>query len=151
MSKSRRDLVAPERIAHGPWWLGSPQRVSDRRLSRTHGREPGCFAVLVARCPASVPNTPSPSRRRRADRSRKTRHPSSGWRARRGTKKGRAVYSRRKAIVEPVFGQIGTVQDGRRVLIRGKPAARAQWRLECAIHNLLKLYRAGGLTLLNTN
>jgi transposase/IS5 family transposase len=66
------------------------------------------------------------------------------------TKKGRAIYSRRKAIVEPVFGQIGTVQDGRRVLIRGKPAARAQWRLECAIHNLLKLHRAGGLLLLNT-
>jgi len=67
------------------------------------------------------------------------------------TKKGRKVYSRRKAIVEPVFGQIGTVQDGRRVLIRGKPAARAQWRLECAIHNLLKLHRAGGLALLNTS
>jgi transposase len=67
------------------------------------------------------------------------------------TKKGRKVYSRRKAIVEPVFGQIGTVQDGRRVLIRGKPAARAQWRLECAIHNLLKLHRAGGLAILNTS
>ena len=67
------------------------------------------------------------------------------------TKKGRAIYSRRKAIVEPVFGQIGTVQDGRRVLIRGKPAARAQWRLECAIHNLLKLHRAGGLAILNTS
>ena len=35
------------------------------------------------------------------------------------TKKGRAIYSRRKAIVEPVFGQIGTVQDGRRVRVRG--------------------------------
>jgi transposase len=67
------------------------------------------------------------------------------------TKKGRKIYSRRKAIVEPVFGQIGTVQDGRRVLIRGKPAARAQWRLECAIHNLLKLHRAGGLAILNTS
>jgi hypothetical protein len=67
------------------------------------------------------------------------------------TKKGRKIYSRRKAIVEPVFGQIGTVQDGRRVLIRGKAAARAQWRLECAIHNLLKLHRAGGLAILNTN
>jgi Transposase DDE domain len=55
------------------------------------------------------------------------------------TKTGREIYSRRKAIVEPVFGQIGTVQDGRRVLIRGKPAARAQWRFECTIHNLLKL------------
>lgn len=67
------------------------------------------------------------------------------------TKKGAEVYRRRKAIVEPVFGQIGTVQDGQRVLIRGKPAARAQWRFECMIHNLLKLHRAGGLALLNTS
>ena len=67
------------------------------------------------------------------------------------TKKGRKVYSRRKAIVEPVFGQIGTVQDGRQVLIRGKTAARAQWRFECAIHNLLKLHRAGGPQVLNTS
>ena len=67
------------------------------------------------------------------------------------TKKGSKIYSRRKAIVEPVFGQIGTVQDGRRVLIRGKPAARAQWRFQCMIHNLLKLHRAGGLMLLNTS
>ena len=66
------------------------------------------------------------------------------------TKKGRAVYSRRKAIVEPVFGQIATVQDARQLLLRGKPAARAQWRFECAIHNLLKLHRNGGLALLNT-
>jgi Transposase DDE domain len=66
------------------------------------------------------------------------------------TKKGREIYSRRKTIVEPVFGQIGTVQDGRRVLIRGKPAARAQWRFHCAIHNLLKLHRAGSLVLPNT-
>jgi transposase len=64
------------------------------------------------------------------------------------TKKGRAVYSRRKAIVEPVFGQIDTVQDGRQLLLRGKQAARAQWRFHCAIHNLLKLHRAGGLDLI---
>ena len=67
------------------------------------------------------------------------------------TKKGRAIYARRKAIVEPVFGQIDTVQDGRRMLIRGQSAARAQWRFDCGIHNLLKLHRAGGLALLNTS
>lgn len=66
------------------------------------------------------------------------------------TETGRKIYARRKAIVEPVFGQIGTVQDGRKVLVRGKPAARAQWRFECAIHNLLKLHRAGGLAALRT-
>lgn len=64
------------------------------------------------------------------------------------TQKGRAVYSRRKTIVEPVFGQIDTVQNGRKLLLRGKQAARAQWRLTCAVHNLLKLHRAGGLGLI---
>src|SRR5581483_959749 len=61
------------------------------------------------------------------------------------TKNGRAVYARRKAIVEPVFGQIETVQNGRQLLVRGKQAARDQWRFHCGVHNLLKLHRAGGL------
>jgi len=64
------------------------------------------------------------------------------------TKTGRAIYSRRKTIVEPVFGQMDTVQSARQLLLRGKPAARAQWRFSCAIHNLLKLHRNGGLALL---
>lgn len=42
-----------------------------------------------------------------------------------------------------------TVQDGRQLLIRGNPAARAQWRFHCAVHNLLKLHRAGGLDLIS--
>jgi transposase len=64
------------------------------------------------------------------------------------TKKGRAVYAKRKTVVEPVFGQIQTVQNGRRLLLRSRNAARAQWRLHCGAHNLLKLHRAGGLALL---
>jgi Transposase DDE domain len=64
------------------------------------------------------------------------------------TNNGRATYARRKVIAEPVFGQMETVQDARRLLLRGKPAARAQWRFHCAIHNLLKLHRAGGLGLI---
>jgi transposase len=64
------------------------------------------------------------------------------------TKTGRGVYARRKAIVEPVFGQIDTVQGARKLLLRGKPAARAQWRFQCAIHNLLKLHRNGGLAII---
>jgi transposase len=64
------------------------------------------------------------------------------------TKKGRAVYARRKVIVEPVFGQMQTVQDAKRLLLRGEDAARAQWRFHCAVHNLLKFHRAGGLALI---
>jgi hypothetical protein len=65
------------------------------------------------------------------------------------TRKGRAVYARRKAIVEPVFGQMHTVQDARRLPLRGKQAAPAPMRFQCAIHNLLKLHRNGGLALLS--
>jgi transposase len=63
------------------------------------------------------------------------------------TERGRTAYAKRKAIVEPVFGQMETVQSARRLLLRGKAAARAQWRFHCAVHNLLKLHRAGGLGL----
>jgi transposase len=66
------------------------------------------------------------------------------------TKKGAAVYARRKTIVEPVFGQMDTVQDARQLMLRGKAAARAQWRFNCAVHNLLKLHRNGGLALIHT-
>jgi len=66
------------------------------------------------------------------------------------TKKGAAAYARRKTIVEPVFGQIDTVQDARQLLLRGTAAARAQWRFNCAVHNLLKLHRNGGLALIHT-
>lgn len=45
------------------------------------------------------------------------------------TKPGMAAYSRRKAIVEPVFGQIMTCQNGRQLLLRGEDGARGEWRL----------------------
>ena len=61
------------------------------------------------------------------------------------TNKGRAAYKQRKTIVEPVFGQLRTVQDAGRLLLRGEPAADLQWRFGCTIHNLLKLHRNGGL------
>ena len=55
------------------------------------------------------------------------------------TKKGKADYARRKAIVEPVFGQIATLQ-GKHVLLRGLNNARGEWNLIAACHNLRKLH-----------
>ena len=55
------------------------------------------------------------------------------------TDTGRAVYARRKAIVEPVFGQIHTRQ-GKRVLLRGLDQAQHEWNLLAACHNLMKLF-----------
>ena len=59
------------------------------------------------------------------------------------TEAGHAVYKMRKAIVEPVFGQIKDVLGFRRFSLRGKQNVRHEWRLVCAVSNLLKLYRAG--------
>nr|WP_093631652.1 IS1182 family transposase [Streptomyces sp. 3213.3] len=60
------------------------------------------------------------------------------------TRPGRAAYSRRKAIVEPVFGQIMTCQNGRQLLLRGEDGARSEWRLLAACHTLHKIFRHAG-------
>lgn len=56
---------------------------------------------------------------------------------------GKALYAARKAIVEPVFGQIKGVRGFRRFLLRGLAKVRGEWRLVCLTHNLLKLWRYG--------
>lgn len=61
-------------------------------------------------------------------------------------KPGHAAYSRRKAIVEPVFGQIMTCHNGRRLLLRGEDGARGEWRLLAACHNFRKIFRHSGST-----
>jgi transposase len=57
------------------------------------------------------------------------------------TKAGRAIYARRKTIVEPVFGQIKQARGFRQFLLRGVEKVRSEWALVCTTHNLLKLHR----------
>jgi hypothetical protein len=59
------------------------------------------------------------------------------------TEAGCTVYKMRKAIVEPVFGQIKEQRGFRRLSLRGKQNVLREWRLVCAASNLLKLFRAG--------
>src|SRR6266567_4254047 len=54
---------------------------------------------------------------------------------------GKACYAKRKETVEPVFGQIKDGRGARRFLRRGLPACKAEWKLLCGTHNLLKLWR----------
>jgi transposase len=60
------------------------------------------------------------------------------------TPEGKALYARRKVIVEPVFGQIKEARGFRRFLLRGLAHIRGEWRLVCLTHNLLKIWRYGG-------
>src|SRR5450755_689840 len=57
------------------------------------------------------------------------------------TKVGKAVYAARKAIVEPVFGQIKQARGFRQFLLRGIAKVRGEWALVCLTHNILKLHR----------
>ena len=59
------------------------------------------------------------------------------------TKAGRRHYARRKAIVEPVFGQIKEARGFRRFSLRGLEQVRAEWLLVAAVHNLGKLFTSG--------
>ena len=61
------------------------------------------------------------------------------------TKKGRATYARRKVIVEPVFGQMSTLQNGKQLLLRGLDGAKGEWLLLAACHNLRKLHGKVGM------
>ena len=56
------------------------------------------------------------------------------------TKAGKAVYAARKAIVEPVFGQIKQARGFRQFLLRGIEKVRGEWSLVCLTHNILKCY-----------
>lgn len=67
------------------------------------------------------------------------------------TKEGHATYARRKAIVEPVFGQMDTVQDAKHLLLRGETAAAQEWDFLAAGHNLLKVFRVVGVDVFITN
>jgi hypothetical protein len=57
------------------------------------------------------------------------------------TKAGAAVYAARKAIVEPVIGQIKQARGFRQFLLRGFEKVQGEWSLVCTTHNILKLYR----------
>jgi transposase len=55
------------------------------------------------------------------------------------TKAGRTDYARRKAIVEPAFGQVKVRQHAGHLRLRGLAGATGEWTLHAICHNLRKL------------
>lgn len=81
--------------------------------------------------PGPCPRGPLPITATRVDRMTRKLH----------TQAGAAVYAARKAIVEPVIGQIKQARGFRQFLLRGVEKVRGEWSLVCTTHNILKLYR----------
>jgi len=55
--------------------------------------------------------------------------------------RGRKTYKKRAPSIEPVFAQIKHNRGMRTISRRGLSAADSEWKLICATHNLLKVYR----------
>lgn len=82
------------------------------------------------------------SGRKRTDVDTEPKHPAVAAMAKRlATPPGRALYGRRAAMIEPVFGQIKQ-RLGAWLNYRGLDAVTAEWTLACTSHNLLKYWRA---------
>jgi len=62
------------------------------------------------------------------------------------TDRGKRVYKKRSASVEPVFAQLKHNRKMRRFSRRGLEAANHEWQLMTATHNLLKLWRMSPAT-----
>jgi hypothetical protein len=58
------------------------------------------------------------------------------------TKKGRADHARRKAIVEPAFGQMKVRQHAGQLRLGNNDGADREWKLHAICHNLRKLMAA---------
>jgi transposase len=59
------------------------------------------------------------------------------------SKRGRKIYNRRMAIVEPVFGNIRFLKRLDRFTLRGKIKVNIQWLLYCMVHNIEKVTNYG--------
>jgi transposase len=61
--------------------------------------------------------------------------------ARLDTRRGKQIYKKRAASIEPVFAQVKHNRKIRSVSRRGLAAADSEWKLIAATHNLCKLWR----------
>jgi transposase len=57
------------------------------------------------------------------------------------TADGSTLYAKRQHTVEPVFGDIKHLRGFRRFTRRGLRAVDAEWKLQIAAHNILKMFR----------
>ena len=77
-------------------------------------------------------------RHRNATRCQRTPTPKHSWPA---SNKGSRIDAQRKAIVEPLNGQIKGTRGLRRFLLPSLEKVDAEWHLIAATHNPLKLFR----------
>ena len=58
---------------------------------------------------------------------------------------GKAIYSQRMSVVEPVFANITSNKRLKRFTLRGQRKVNGQWQLFCLVHNIEKLQNFGSV------
>jgi transposase len=106
--------------------VDSPELAATNLLVPPDRKRTGADDVVIGQPLAEADAPPTTERMRRKLR----------------TAEGSALYKLRKAIVEPVFGQIKAARGLRRFLLRGFENARQEWSFIALTHNLLKLFRS---------
>lgn len=82
-----------------------------------------------------------PNGKRRVDRVRQHMRVKHAMNEVLATERGRDLYSRRKVMIEPVFGQHKAVRGFDHFSCRGRQACDTEWKLINLTHNVLKLWR----------
>jgi hypothetical protein len=59
------------------------------------------------------------------------------------SERGKAIYGRRIATVEPVFANLRYNKHLDRFMLRTQPKVNTQWHLYCLVHNIEKLVHHG--------
>ena len=133
--------TAPGEVLADAGYCSADNLAQATTVSAASGTE---FFIATGRSKHDAPLPASPRGRIRKDATPRERM------ARKlTTNKGRAAYARRKVIVEPVFGQMATLQNAKQLLLRGLDGARGEWLLLAACHNLRKLHGHVGVAGLN--
>jgi transposase len=136
LQQVERNTGSKPTVASADTGYFSAEQVTDRRVEGIDlyvaiGKQKHGEAAETA---MTSEETPAPEDSERAKMQHKLR-----------TEQGKAIYKMRKAIVEPVFGQIKEWRGFRRFSLRSMEKAGAEWKLICLTHNLLKLFRSGWL------
>ena len=119
------------------------QELTYRGISRKKGYQARVYRAkrtVCERCPAfGICTTDGHGRSIKVGPHEETlaRH-----RALMGTEDAKALYKRRKQLVEPVFGILKEQLGARRFLLRGLANVRSEWALIATAFNMRSLYRA---------
>ncbi len=119
---------------------GSTYGQRGHRFQRYEARAEDCAGcALRQRCLRNPKATRGRQVARFEPRQRTADDPSTRMRAAIDSVRGRQLYSRRIATVEPVFANIRHHKRMSRFTLRGTTKVNTQWQLYCLVHNIEKI------------